>query len=81
MATAASCPDGQGVGTATAEVRAERAGTPKVPGNGRFYHIFFTATDTYQAACTGKVLVKVPHDQAKPPVDGGPIYDSTAIAP
>ena len=70
-------PDGKGVGTATAEVRAERVGTPKVPGNGRFYHIFFTATDPYQAACSGKVLVAVPHDQAKKPVDGGPLYDST----
>ena len=74
-------PDGKGVGTATAEVRAERVGTPKAPGNGRFYHIFFTATDPYQATCTGKVLVAVPHDQAKKPVDGGPLYDSTVPYP
>jgi YVTN family beta-propeller protein len=70
-------PDGKGLGTSTAEVRAERVGTPKVPGNGRFYHIYFTATDPYYASCSGEVLVAVPHDQAKPPVDGGPLYDST----
>jgi hypothetical protein len=38
-------PDGQGVGTATAEVRAERSGSKKVPGDGRVYHIGFTADD------------------------------------
>jgi hypothetical protein len=74
-------PDGKGVGTSTAEVRAERVGTPKVPGNGRFYHIGFTATDPYGLTCSGEVLVSVPHDQNKPPVDGGALYDSTATAP
>ena len=34
-------PDGQGVGTSTAEVRSERSGK----GDGRVYHIYFTATD------------------------------------
>ena len=29
-------PDGRGVGTSTAELRAERSGTKKVPGNGVF---------------------------------------------
>ena len=70
-------PDGKGVGTSIAEVRAERVGTPKVPGDGRFYHISFTATDSYGLACSGEVLVAVPHDQNKAPVDGGPLYDST----
>jgi len=70
-------PDGKGLGTSTAEVRAERVGTPKVPGNGRFYHIYFTATDPYDLSCSGEVLVAVPHDQNKPPLDGGPLYDST----
>ena len=70
-------PDGKGVGTATAEVRAERSGTKKVPGDGRFYHISFEATDGHGGACTGKVLVSVPHDQNKTPIDGGPLYDST----
>lgn len=72
-------PDGQGVGTSTAEVRAERAGTPKVPGNGRYYHIGFTADDGAGGSCTGEVLVAVPHDQNKPPIDEGPLYDSTIV--
>jgi hypothetical protein len=71
-------PDGQGVGTGTAEVRAERAGDPKVPGNGRVYHIGFTADDG-QDQCSGEVLVGVPHDQGNgnPAVDDGPLFDST----
>lgn len=70
-------PDGKGVGTATAEVRAERTGTPSVPGNGRMYHIAFTATDAEGASCSGTVKVGVPHDQSSPVVDDGPTYDST----
>ena len=80
-------PDGQGVGTDTASVRAERSGTKKVPGDGRFYHIGFTADDGQGATCSldGGVQVVVPHDQGKksaPPVDSGPpYYDSTALSP
>ena len=70
-------PDGQGVGTSAAEVRAERAGTKKVPGNGRVYHIFFTADDGFGGTCEGKVLVGVPHNKKKIPVDDGPLYNST----
>lgn len=70
-------PDGKGVGTATAEVRAERTGTPQIPGNGRVYHISFTATDPGGASCNGSVAVGVPHDQASKPIDDGPKYDST----
>ena len=73
-----TAPDGKGVGTATAEVRAERTGTPKVPGNGRVYHIAFRATDGHGGSCTGTVKVSVPHDQrGAPAIDGGPLYDST----
>jgi len=75
-------PDGKGIGTATAEVRAERAGTPKVPGNGRVYHIGFTASDGNGGTCSGTVKVAVPHDQrGAPAVDDGPLYDSTATTP
>ena len=76
-------PDGQGVGTDTAEVRAERVGTKKVPGNGRVYHIAFTASDDKEAVCNGEVLVGVPHDQGQGnvPIDDGPFYDSTALSP
>ena len=36
-----SAPDGKGVGTATAELRAEKLGS----GDGRVYHVSFTASD------------------------------------
>ena len=71
-----SAPDGKGVGAAAAELRAEKLGS----GNGRVYHVSFTASDGHGGACTGVVRVAVPHDQAKPAVDGGPLYDSTLAA-
>lgn len=74
-------PDGKGVGSPTAEVRAERSGSKKVPGNGRVYHIGFTAIDDKGGFCSGEVLVAVPHDQNKLPVDDGALYDSTMIGP
>lgn len=75
-------PDGQGIGSETAELRAERAGTKKIPGDGRVYHIYFTADDGQGGSCMGEVLVGVPHDQrSTPPLDGGALYDSTQLAP
>ncbi|MBI3001709.1 MAG: hypothetical protein HYY46_25120 [Deltaproteobacteria bacterium] len=61
-------------------VRAERNGNPKSPGNGRVYHIDFTADDGNGGMCTGTVTVCVPHDQGKGSVcvDGGPLYNSLA---
>jgi hypothetical protein len=73
-----TAPDGQGVGTSVAEVRAERA----ADGNGRFYHISFTADDGRGGTCLGVVLVSVPHDQGKKaedPIDDGALYDSTDV--
>ncbi len=77
-----TCPDGNGVGSSTAQVRAERAGNVKVPGDGRVYHIGFTATDANGQSCRGEVLVCVPHDQGARTacVDEGPLYDSTQCA-
>ncbi len=72
-----SAPDGKGVGTSTAELRAEKLGN----GDGRVYHVYFTAGDGHGSTCTGDVLVSVPHDQARPAVDGGPLYDSTVPTP
>jgi hypothetical protein len=74
--------DAAGIGTATAQVRAERSGNKQVPGNGRVYHIFYTATDSIGASCTGKVLVGVPHDQGgrSIPVDDGPKFNSVTGA-
>lgn len=68
---------------AVVELRAERAGTKKVPGDGRVYHVSFMATDSAGDVCAGEVTVCVPHDMGvgKPSgklcVDGGPLYDST----
>lgn len=74
-----TCPDGDGVGTGMAYVRAERSGTPKVPGNGRVYHINFTASDGKGGTCSGSVRTCVPHDQGQGQscVDGGALFNST----
>jgi hypothetical protein len=68
-------PDGAGIGTSTAELRAERSGT----ADGRVYHIGFTATDVRGVTCSGTVKVGVPHDKKDTPIDGGPLFDSTAF--
>ena len=65
--------DGRGIGTATAEVRAERAGG----GNGRVYHISFTASDGPGGTCSGVVQVGVPKSSKRTPIDDGPLFDST----
>jgi len=71
--------DGFGVGSSVAQVRAERTGDPKTPGNGRVYYINYTATDPAGASCSGQVTVGVPHDQGGKvtPVGDGPLFDST----
>jgi hypothetical protein len=67
-----------GVGTGTAHVRAERFGSDKWPGNGRVYHIRFTAEDGHGGFCSSKVLVEVPFEEDGPPaIDDGALYDST----
>ncbi|MGD2061900.1 MAG: hypothetical protein PVF87_13595, partial [Acidimicrobiia bacterium] len=48
--------DGVGVGSSNAQLRAEFAGT----GNGRVYHVGFTADDGAGGSCSGEVLVSVP---------------------
>jgi hypothetical protein len=70
-------PDGSGVGTSTAYVRAERAG----PGTGRLYFISFSAMDSSGAQCTGMVEAYVPHDQGQGfvPTDTMQRYDSTQV--
>jgi predicted extracellular nuclease len=68
-------PDGFGVGASSASIRAERKGS----GNGRVYHIGFTAQDDRGGQCSGFVVVGVPKSKGKKesPIDDGPIYDST----
>lgn len=54
-------------------LRAERDGS----GDGRVYHVAFSAANQYGLTCTGTVKVSVPHSTAQPAIDGGPIFDST----
>jgi uncharacterized delta-60 repeat protein/uncharacterized repeat protein (TIGR01451 family) len=67
-------PDGFGVGTSHAWLRAERDGS----GNGRVYGVSFSAQDGQGGACSGEVAAGVPHDRHLKPIDDGQIYDSTA---
>lgn len=71
-------PDGGGLGTSTAQVRAERSGSKKVPGNGRVYEISFTADDGKGGECSASVTVCVPHDQRNGHAcfDDGQLYNS-----
>lgn len=67
-------PDASGVGTAQPMLRADRKGG----GDGRVYHLRFTAEDGQGGRCEGEVTVCVPHDQARTACgDGGALFDST----
>jgi len=70
-----ACPDASGIGVdETVSLRAERGGQ----GDGRAYHVSFTADDGAGGTCSGEVLVCVPHDQGNGAcADGGPAFDST----
>jgi hypothetical protein len=59
-------------------VRSERNGNKKTPGDGRVYHVSFTADDGQGGSCDGTVHVCVPHDERPGAtcVDGGPLYNS-----
>ncbi len=58
------------------KLRAERSGG----GDGRVYHVDFTASTAGGRSCQGSVQVCVPHDQGQGAacVDQGPLHDSTA---
>lgn len=72
-------PDGAGLGTSTAEVRAERSGTKKTPGDGRVYQIQFVAEDGLGGDCSGEVTACVPSEMSpgRSCVDQGARFDST----
>jgi hypothetical protein len=75
---AAMAIDGAGVGTASGAVRTERSGSAQSPGNGRVYHIFFTATDGGSGGvCSGQVTVSIPFSTNQAAVDNGALFDST----
>jgi len=70
--------DGTGIGTGVAHIRAERQGS----GDGRVYHIDYTAIDPTGAMCDGTVAVLVPHDQSNlDAVDSGQTFDATPCLP
>ncbi|HEX3552949.1 MAG TPA: SBBP repeat-containing protein [Thermoanaerobaculia bacterium] len=71
--TYSGMPDATGLGTSTARLRAARISG----GDGRVYHLSFTATDPRGAACTGAVKVCVPPAQGGTCGDGGARVDST----
>jgi hypothetical protein len=68
--------DGIGVEFPTAHVRAFRWPT-SFGGNGRVYHINFTAVDIRGGTCSGEVKVEVPISEGDKADDEGAIYDST----
>jgi FG-GAP repeat protein len=68
-----TCPDGAGIGTSTAQVRAERS----AHGNGRVYTIFFTASDGNGGSCQNSVTVCVPRTNNGTCTNGGASFDST----
>ena len=72
-------PDGFGIGTSIAWVRAERAAAKKVGGNGRVYHIRFTADDGLGMSDSGEVLVGVPLSIKSAVIDDGALFDSTVV--
>jgi PKD repeat protein len=72
-----SRPDGRGVGTNTARVRAERLPRRFFGGNGRVYHIGFTADDERGGSCSGDVVVEVPRRRNRGAIDDGAVFDST----
>jgi hypothetical protein len=67
-----TAPDAIINGDGTVFLRAERAGN----GDGRVYHIHFTASDD-EGSASGVVLVKVPHSNKSVAIDGGELFDST----
>jgi hypothetical protein len=79
VANDGTCPDATGVGASVAQVRAERDSS----GDGRVYHIQFTATDTSTSgSCSGEVEVCVSHDRAHLTCgDQGALDDSTICPP
>lgn len=71
-------PDGQGIGTATAQVRAERVGN----GNGRYYYISFTAKDGQvnepAGSCSGVVQISIPKHMSATGAAGNDNYNAAS---
>jgi len=69
-----TCPDGTGVGSSTAMLRAESSRRYR----GRTYTIFFTASDGKGGTCQGNVQVCVPYHSKGKCTKGEPAFDSTS---
>ena len=67
--------DADGVGTSSASVRAQRSGTRTAPGNGRVYHVFYSAS-----SCYGEATVGVPATVTSTAADDGALYNSVTGA-
>jgi hypothetical protein len=73
--TVSGTPDATGVGTSRARLRVSRLNG----GDGRVYHLRFTATNAHGIPCTGTVKVCVPLAKGGACGDGGALVDSTRI--
>ena len=71
-----TCPDAAGIGTATAQLRAERSGR----SNGRVYTITFTASDGKGASTQSTVQVFVPQSNNGSSTDDGFRFVSTSCS-
>ena len=74
----ATCPDGVVSSVDGAFLRSERSGS----GDGRVYHVRFTAADGNGGACEGEATVCVPHDRGRGSVcvDQGALFDAAESA-
>jgi hypothetical protein len=68
-----TCPDGAGIGTSTAQVRAERSAR----GDGRIYTIYFTASDGKGGSRQSSVSVCAPKSRNGSCTNDGANFDST----
>lgn len=66
------CPDVRGIGTSTVALRGERFAT----GDGRLYHISFTASDGQGGMCSAVMTLCVPGEHGTC-VDQGPLFDAS----
>jgi hypothetical protein len=71
------CPDGTGVGSSTAMIRAESSRRFQ----GRTYTITFTASDGHGGDCQGSVKVCVPYRSQGRCAEDAPAFDSTSCGP
>jgi hypothetical protein len=69
-----TCPDGTGIGSSTAMIRAESTRQNK----GRTYAIYFTASDGKGGTCQGNVKVCVPYHSKGKCTEAEPGFDSTS---